>query len=139
MTIATLSKPGFTSSRCPVTNEVSPNVAASFAGFHISHCTRSSDYGCETTAIVLQNRVFFILNGDHGAELNAQAHENGIDGCIRYFAQHIGQANGHSEHLMAVGLATDHFELRGTTQKCIGSDAIELVAKAATALAAASQ
>lgn len=139
MSIATLSKPGFTSSRCPVTNEVSPNVAASFAGFHISHCGRTSDYGCETTAIVLQHRVFFILNGDHSAALAEAARAHGVDGCIRYFAQHIGQANGRSEHLMAVGLSTDHFELRGTTQKCIGDDGIELVAKAATALVAASQ
>lgn len=139
MSIATLSKLGFTSSRCPVTNEVSPNMAASFDGFHISHCSRTSEYGCETTAIVLQHRVFFILNGDHSAALAEAARDHGVDGCIRYFVEHINQANARSEHLMAVGLASDHFGLRGTTQKCIGSDAIELVAKAATALAAASQ
>lgn len=120
-----------------MTHVVSPNMTASFAGFDISHNASIADYGSETTAIVLQKRVFFILNGNHCAELVEEANVNGIAGCVRYFAQHIDQANTRSEHRMAAGLSEDPFELQKTTQECIGDDGIVLIAQAASAVAAA--
>lgn len=137
MSIPALAKLGFSGSRCPVTHVISPNMTASFAGFHISHNASIAHYGSETTALVLRERVFFILNGNHSEELVKEARASGVAGCIRYFAEHIDQANRCSEHLMAVGLTSDPFELCPTAQEIIGEGGIALVAEAAKAAKAA--
>lgn len=49
----------------PVTNELAPNSIVESKGYHLSYCSRVSDYGCVTTALVLRNNVFLILKGDH--------------------------------------------------------------------------
>ena len=121
---------GMTASTCPVTNARSPNVSRNFDGFHISYCNRSSDYGCPTTAIVLGGRVFFILNGNHAEPLCNAASDEGIQGCVDYFVENIGQANGYSEHLMATGVAGDPFDLFGTTLEIMGQDNINRIRQA---------
>jgi len=36
---------------------------------HVSYNPSFSDYGTDTTAIVLQHNIFLVLNGDHRKEL----------------------------------------------------------------------
>jgi len=56
-------------------------------------------YGGETTAIVLgQMQLFLILNGNHCYDLEEASREDGLQGCIDYFIDHINQANKMSEH-----------------------------------------
>lgn len=117
-------------SACPVTNVRSPNVSRSFENFHISYCDRSDGYGCDTTAIVLRDRVFFILNGNHAAQLINTAEEEGIQGCIEYFIENIEKANRYSEHSMATGVINDPFDLFSTALEVIGQDNISKVAQA---------
>lgn len=129
-----LSQLGFKSAgRIPMTNECLPNVVAGFGAFHVSYNTHSSDYGCDTTALVLQQRVFFVLNGNHAAALHAAAESTGIQGCIDYFINHMDQANPSSEHLMATKLRSDIFGLHRTTLEVIGKTNIDRIASAAIA------
>lgn len=137
MNSAALHAIGMTSSTCPVTRAKSPNVARNFgANLSISYNQRSADYGCDTTAIVFGGRVFFVLNGNHAVALCALAEEQGVPGCVEYFAQRIAQANGNSEHLMATGLIGDPFGLMQTALDVIGSDGVDRIAAAVRALAA---
>jgi len=121
---------GFSAQQCPVTHEVMPNVTRNFKGFHISYARYLSHYGCDTTALVLQGRVFFILNGDHADALAEAAELSGIQGCIDLFIERIDQANRLSEHCMAIGLVADPFELYPTTLKLIGQHSIDRIAQA---------
>lgn len=131
---------GMRSSKCPVTRSPSPNVTRSFgADFHISYNPRSSAYGSDTTAIVLQERVFFVLTGDHSEALCAAAAEHGVKGCIDYFAENITRANGNSEHLMATGLHSDPFNLLPTTLEVIGQEGVDRIAAAVQAKLLANQ
>ena len=116
---------GMTAARCPVTNTLMPNVSRSFGNFHISYCRSSADYGCDTTAIVLDGRVFFILNGNHAGQLCIVADEEGIDGCVNYFVDNIDNANPYSEHLMAAKIKADPFDLHATALEVIGTHNIE--------------
>lgn len=118
---------------CPVTGKVGPNAAKSFDGFHISYCWETRDYGSDTTALVLGDRVFFILNGNHADALISAANHEGVNGCIKYFAEHIGAANNYSEHKMATMLEDDVFNLYPTTVEIIGKGAIDIIRKAAGA------
>ena len=129
--IPTLRSLGITGSSCPVTNVRHPNVSRSFSGFHISYCRQSTDYGCDTTAIVLDGRVFLILNGYHAEQLIHAATEKGIQGCVDYFVENISKANARSEHQMATGLVSDPFNLLGTALEVIGQHNIDRIAKAA--------
>jgi len=140
MNTATQIRLGMRSSKCPVTHSPSPNVTRSFgADFHISYNPRSSDYGSDTTAIVLHERVFFVLTGDHSEALCAAAAEHGVKGCIDYFAENITLANDKSEHLMATGLSIDLFNLVPTTLEVIGQEGIDRIAAAAQAKVSADQ
>ncbi|HHH9443093.1 TPA: hypothetical protein ACP32N_005081 [Pseudomonas aeruginosa] len=122
---------GMTGSACPVTNVLAPNVSRSFGELSISYCRQRSDYGCDTTAIVLGGRVFLVLNGNHAEHLINAASGNGIQGCVDYFVENIAQANARSEHLMATGVISDPFELLGTALKVMGQHNIDRIAKAA--------
>jgi len=93
------------SQRCPVTNALQPNRVRNFEGFHISYNPHRADYGCDTTALVLQGRVFFVLNGDHAADLLDAAEQGGLQSCVDLFIARIERANAISEHRMAVGAA----------------------------------
>jgi hypothetical protein len=122
---------GMTGSSCPVTNVRAPNVARSFGEFSISYNSHTSDYGCDTTAIVLCGRVFFVLNGNHAVQLCLAASSNGIEGTIQYFIENIAQANHRSEHWMATGLSSDPFSLHPTTLQVIGQCNVDRIVKAA--------
>ncbi len=122
---------GMTGSACPVTKVLAPNVSRSFGNFHISYCRQRANYGCDTTAIVLEGRVFLILNGYHAEPLINAATDNGIQGCVDYFVENIAQANALSEHFMAAGVASDPFNLLGTALEVMGQHNVETLAKAA--------
>ncbi|RRV08832.1 hypothetical protein EGJ28_16330 [Stutzerimonas xanthomarina] len=125
---------GMKSSFCPVTNEPSPNATRSFgSAFHISYNPRSAGYGSDTTAIVLQDRVFFVLKGDHAGALCKVAAEEGAKGCADYFAQNIDRASDLSEHLMATGLSNDPFALGPTALEVLGQEGVDRIATAAKA------
>lgn len=109
----------------PVMNLISPNVVAQTdTHFHISYCASSRDYGSDTTALVLADNVFFILNGNHAAELLNSAKARGLAGCVTYFIEHVKQANHHSEHRMAVLLDDDPFHLNRTLQQLVDAESI---------------
>lgn len=134
MRTATASSLGMRGSFCPVTRAPSPNVTRSFAqGFTISYNPSSAGYGTDTTAIVIHERVFFVLSGDHAAALCAAADQSGISGCVDYFIEHIAQANPLSEHLMATGVNADPFGLMPTALEVIGQDGVQRIAAAANA------
>lgn len=130
-TLANMQSLGMTGSSCPVTHMRTPNVARSFGNFSISYNPRSSDYGCDTTAIVLGGRVFFVLNGNHAEHLCLAASTNGIQGCVDFFVENIAQANSRSEHWMATGLTKDPFSLLATALDVIGQSNIDRIARAA--------
>lgn len=125
---------GMKSSICPVTHSPSPNVTRS-VGFdvHVSYNPRSSGYGSDTTATVLSERVFFVLNGDHAEALCEAAEKSGAQGCADYFVEHIAQANKRSEHLMATGVSNDPFALMPTTVEILGQESVNRIAAAAKA------
>jgi hypothetical protein len=131
-TIKNLHDTGFTNVSCPATRQIMPNMTRNFKGFHISYCSYMSHYGSDTTALVLAGRVFFILNGNHASELAAAAERNGIQGCIELFAERIGNANPHSEHMPAVGMSEDTFELYPTALQIIGQEGIDRIRAAVT-------
>lgn len=104
----------------PHTCERPLNAVAQYQGYHMSYNPRSADYGCDTTAIVLGNRVYLILNGEHTHALNDAAASNGLLGCMDYFIEHIAEANPRSEHRMVAGKEPDVFSLAPTVLKLIG-------------------
>jgi hypothetical protein len=119
----TLAELGMKSSRCPITNELAPNCTRRrFDNFHISYARYIQEYGCDTTAIV--------LDGYHAPDLIEAAETRGIDGCIDIFVERISQVNKLSEHLMAVGIENDPFQLYQTTLEVIGLDNIEKIKNA---------
>ena len=118
------------SQRCPVTNAIQPNRVRNFDGFHVSYNPHSADYGCDTTALVLQGRVFFVLNGDHAADLLDAAEQRGLQGCVDLFIARIDHANAISEHRMAVGAAPDPFGLQPTTLDMIGQRNVDRIVAA---------
>jgi len=111
----------------PITNARSVNLTIDFDNYHISYNPSSAGYGCVTTAIVLKQTVFLVLNGDHKTNLEHLAKELGLQGCIKYFANNIDKASKLSEHLMATGLAEDLFSLAPTTLTTIGETSVELI------------
>lgn len=124
---------GFSTERCPVTRQVMPNMTRQYDGFHISYARYLSHYGCATTALVLQGRVFFVLNGDHTQDMVEAANQRGIQGCIDLFIERVHQVNNLSEHQMAVGLAADPFGLSQTTLELIGQQSVDRIVQAITA------
>lgn len=124
-TVSELSSLGFSGASCPVTREVMPNMVRAFDGFHISYCRHQSHYGSDTTALVLQGRVFFILSGYHADALVQAAEDNGIQGCISAFIERIEQANPFSEHRQALLLDPDPFQVHSTTLEVIGQDGFD--------------
>lgn len=75
-----------------------PNTTYQGDGFHISHNDRDwSIYGDVTTALVVKGgSAFYVLNGDHRAGYIPLVPE-GLDACLAYFRQHMGQMNKFSE------------------------------------------
>jgi hypothetical protein len=112
---------------CPITNVRAINQIFVLDNAHVSYNPSSANYGCKTTAIVLKGRVFFILNGDHRAELSVIIPDKGIQGCIDYFIDNIDKVNDHSEHLMVIGKKNDLFELIPTAVYVIGQKNIDRI------------
>lgn len=138
MTAAHSKSLGMKSSICPVTHSPSPNVTRSFgSAVHISYNPSSAGYGSDTTAIVLRERVFFVLDGDHAEALCKLSAENGAKGCVDYFVQNIARANDMSEHLMATGVSDDLFALMPDAVEILGQDGVDRIAAAAKAQLAA--
>lgn len=129
---AAMAATGLAPGRCPVTRQLMPNVTRSFAGYHISYSRQTCDYGSDTTALVLDGRVFFILNGYHATEMIEAALHDGIQGCLDVFIERIGRANAASEHRMAAGLEDDPFDLRSTTLRLIGQAGMDRLTAAVT-------
>ena len=76
-----------------------PNSTYPGDGFYNSHNDRDArNYGSVTTALVVEGAMtaFYILNGDH-REGYARLIAQGLDACLDYFRQHIGQINKYSE------------------------------------------
>lgn len=121
---------GLSSQRCPVTRQLTPNRVRNFDRFHISYNNHTSDYGCVTTALVLDGRIFFVLNGDHVREMVDAAERDGIQGCVDLFITRIHDANERSEHRMAAGLAADPFGLHRTAIDVIGQANVDRIAGA---------
>ncbi|APO97762.1 hypothetical protein BI312_24435 (plasmid) [Xanthomonas citri pv. citri] len=118
------------SQRCPVTRQLATNRVRNFDRFHISYNNHTSDYGCVTTALVLDERVFFVLNKCHVREMVDAAERDGIQGCVDLFITRIHDANERSEHRMAAGLAADPFGLHRTTIDVIGQANVDRIAGA---------
>ncbi|WP_115632109.1 hypothetical protein [Buttiauxella agrestis] len=131
-TVNNLLSNGFSPVRCPATQVVMPNMTRNFDGFHISYARSIQHYGSDTTAIVLQGRVFLLLNGYHADVLSEAAERSGIHGCIDIFIERIGQANKLSEHRMAAGIDNDLFELAPTVLDVIGQDYMDRLMQAVT-------
>lgn len=127
---------GLSTQRCQATQRLLPNRVRNFERFHISYNSHTSDYGSTTTALVLQGRVFFVLNGDHVSEMIEAAEQLGVQGCIAYFINRIHEANALSEHQMAVELAADPFGLHQTTLEMIGQDSVDRIVAAMNRLRA---
>ena len=126
---------GFKSYQIPIINTNSPNVVAQTQrSFHLSYLPYTGDYGSDTTALVLDNNVFLILNGDHKKELLTMAQTQGLAGCIKYFTTHITEANQRSEHRMAVLLDEDPFGLNKTVQDLLEPTDIASLRQASEAL-----
>lgn len=122
---------GMHGSACPVSRVLSSNVTRSFGKFTISYNRSSAGYGSDTTSIGLDGRVFFVLDGSHGAALCAIGEQQGMQGFVDYFIAHIGKANQRSEHWMAAGLRDDPFGLQVTAVELMGQANLERIAKAA--------
>jgi hypothetical protein len=120
----------FKGSTIPINNERTPNVSIRLTGYYLSYSSRTGDYGSDTTAIILNNVVHLLLNGNHTHPLWEISSEKGIDGCIEYFANNINKANKISEHYQIIGKADDLFNLTPAAIKIIGQSGIDLIANA---------
>lgn len=93
-------------------------------GWHLSYCGSSAVYGCETTALVVDNRVFFVLRGDHRREwMTAWT----LWEALQYFIAHDDQIHLASEHRMALGLDVDCFGLMPTLRDAITREQFNLL------------
>lgn len=79
-----------------------PNdVISNQKDFYISYNSHFSDYGCDTTALVLERDFtkFLILNGDHTKEYNDIISNGGkYKECLEYFKNNLDKQNKLSEN-----------------------------------------
>lgn len=74
-----------------------PNFTYDGKGFYISYNDRDSGvYGSDTTALVVNDSTFYILNGDHRMGYSPLV-DQGIDACVSYFYDNICQRNRYSD------------------------------------------
>ncbi|MGP1715621.1 MAG: hypothetical protein ACTS9Y_00450 [Methylophilus sp.] len=123
-------KAGFKPARIPVTNELSPNVTLSFTGYHLSYNAYSANYGCATTALVLNGHIFLVLNGDHSLALKDTCDANGLQGGLDYFLANIDEANRLGEHLEIAGVIQDVWGLKKYALEYIGQSNMDRFAEA---------
>lgn len=124
----------FKRSSIPSFDVLSPNEVLKHSGFHISYLENSLDYGCPTTALVLNNTVFLILNGDH-----RQAYKDisNIEGCelqqsFDYFIAHIVDAHKMGD-LTAIILNDNRSNVANHALEYLGGDNIEKLKQAVVA------
>ncbi|MEY8802157.1 hypothetical protein AB9K35_17910 [Leisingera sp. XS_AS12] len=91
-------KNDFKSQRIPVINQLAPNTVLDQGKYHVSYDSSTSGYGCQTTALVFGDSVFFVLNGDHREGYAAACGTGGKQGALDYFIAHLDDANQMSEH-----------------------------------------
>jgi hypothetical protein len=96
-----------------------------FDGFHVSYNAHTFYYDSATTALVLRDRVFLVLNGNHTADMLDAASRDGLSGALRVFMDRLSLANPLSEHRMALGLCDDPFDLQPTMIDAIGGSRFE--------------
>ncbi len=102
--------------------------------FHISYNAGKADYGQATTAVVLEHNVYLILNGDHKTALAQIANQDGVQGCMAYFIEHIEQANVYSDHPFAAQPCDDDvFSMHSTALNVCGQDTLDRLAHAINA------
>ena len=118
----------------PTMNITSPNSTLDFKNFHLSYNSSEANYGCDTTAIVLNGDVFLILNGCHKKELEEISSKDGLVGCLNYFIKNINLSNKLSEHHTFIPNAKDPFNLRERTISMIGQDMVDSINKASKSL-----
>lgn len=78
-----------------IPNEVRQNNS----DFYISYNANSRDYGCPTTALVLDNpqmSKFYILCGDHRKQYEAAGN---LDACLSYYASLPDKQHSYSDEL----------------------------------------
>lgn len=90
---------------------------------HISFNKSSRDYGCTTTALVIDGRVFIILCGNHYDNLN-NALADGIESAWDYVVKNAKNLHDMSEHNQVLGLETDLFGLRETAVDYLSDEAL---------------
>lgn len=120
----------FKGQRVPVTNELAPNTILNRGDYHISYNASAANYGSETTAIVLKNTVFLVLNGDHKKALQDISEEGGLQACFDYFLENIDSANGMSEH-HPILKGDNTFNIAMWAEEFLGPDNIERLRQAA--------
>lgn len=120
----------------PNTNERTINSVAEFKDYHVSHDGSSlSAYGCETTALVLKNTVFFVLKGDHRYAMQEVAEKDGLQGCFDFFLEKLFLAHKICEHHNVVA-DNDRFSIASNARKYLGHDNIARLKEAAHKLKA---
>lgn len=107
----------------PPQSECGMNVAGSNeiddrGRWYLSYNPSVTGYGCVTTALVLGNRVFFILEGDH-REAWGEAADFGVECAMGYFMTQEACVSSFSEHRSALGLVADPFRLEETITEII--------------------
>lgn len=125
----------FKHSNIPVINIRSINAATDdLGGFYLSYNPNHSGYGCDTTAIVLNECVFFILNGNHKTQLLDALNRNGFQGVIDYFIDNLAQASHRSEHFYVVNPEKNTLPPSNTVLELLGQENIERMAQAVQVL-----
>ncbi len=114
----------------PVINQRTINSTMDFDKFHLSYNPSSANYGSKTTAIVLTQSVFFILNGNYKKELAEISKNKGLQGVIDFFIDNIDKANKLSEHSLLIEGANDAFNIKEMTLKAIGQENINRIVNA---------
>jgi hypothetical protein len=98
------------------------NTVLNRENYHFSYNPSSAGYGTQTSAIVLKERVFLILTGDHREQLEAtQSLQQAFD----YFVENIDKAHDYSEHTQLTGQRPDAFGLITTALETLGSANLE--------------
>lgn len=127
----------FKKGRIPIINELTPNEVMDLGEYHLSYNPFSADYGSRTTALVLANTVFLILDGDHRTQMAGAADTSGLQGCFDYFLENLDCANHNSEHHLILK-GNNTFGVTDSATKYLGEENIARLISAAKELQAAS-
>jgi hypothetical protein len=124
----------FTHGTIPIINQRTVNSVAGFKDFHLSYNPSSVDYGSDTTAFVVKQSLFLILNGDHKVAMHAAAETGGVMGALNYFIDNVARANFRGSHKEAV-YGDPHFGGDKIALEAFGEDGVARLKAAIEALA----